>query len=354
MRKNNKIVVLIALLAILVFGTFVVFNKDKSINNSNSNLITEKSGFMLGTLVKIKLFEPQPEGLFNEAFSIIEDIENKMSININDSEVIEINKNAGKSYVKVSPETYYVIKKGIYYSELSGGKFDISIGPLVKLWGIGEEGATVPPQNKIDEAISKIGYEDILLNETDKSVMLAKEGMIIDLGAIAKGYTADVLAEFLMSKNINSGIIDLGGNVLALGAKDGKYPWNIGVQNPFDQRNKSIGVLKVIDKTIVASGVYERYFFENNKRYHHILDPFSGYPVENQLMSVTIVADKSIDADGLSTTVFALGIEEGTKLIESLDGVDAIFVDLDKNVYITNGLKNAFTIDNDEFKEKSL
>ncbi|SDZ28157.1 thiamine biosynthesis lipoprotein [Proteiniborus ethanoligenes] len=354
MKKNNKTIIFVLLVTIVALGAFIFVNKNKGTNNSSANLITEKSGFMLGTLVKIKLFEPQPEELFEEAFNIIEDIENKMSINIKESEVMEINKNAGKAYVKVSPETYFVIKKGKYYSEISNGKFDISIGPLVKLWGIGQEGATVPPQKEIDEAISMIGYKDILLNESEQSVMLANEGMIIDLGAIAKGYTADVLAEFLRSKNINSGIIDLGGNVLALGAKDGKYPWSIGVQNPFDQRNKSIGVLKVIDKTIVASGVYERYFFESGKRYHHILDPFTGYPVENELMSVTIVADTSIDADGLSTTVFALGIENGMKLIEGLNGIDAIFVDLDKNVYVTSGLKDTFTIDNDEFKEKSF
>lgn len=184
--------------------------------------------------------------------------------------------------------------------------------------------------------------------------MLANEDMIIDLGGIAKGYAADVIADYLKSKNIDNAIIDLGGNVLALGGNGKTDKWNIGIQNPFEPRNKHIGILSVRDKTVVTSGVYERYFIESGKRYHHILDPFTGYPVESPLMSVSIIADKSIDADGLSTTVFALGLEKGTELIESLDGIEAIFVDKDKNVYITKSLKESFRITNGEFNEKDI
>ncbi len=354
MGKAKKVIVFILSIIVIAIGAFSIINKYKELKDSENKLIKEKTGFLLGTVVQIKLLDPQPEKLFNEAFSLIQDIENKMSINIEDSEVIRINNNAGKSYVKVSPETYFVIEKGKYYSSLSNGSFDISIGPLVKLWGIGSENAKIPPQDEIDKALSKIDYNNILLNESDKSVMLAKEGMIIDLGGIAKGYAADVIAEFLKSKNVNNAIIDLGGNVLALGENGKTEKWNIGIQNPFEQRNKLIGILNVRDKTIVTSGVYERYFIENGKRYHHILNPFTGYPVENSLMSVSIVADKSIDADGLSTTVFALGLEKGSELVEKLDGIDAIFIDKNKNVYVTKGIKDAFKITNDEFSEKDI
>lgn len=348
MIKAKKIGIFILSTVIIGIATFSIIFKYKE------NPIKVKTGFLLGTVVQIKLLESQPEKLFNEAFSIIQDIENKMSINIEDSEVSNINKTAGKSYVSVSPETYYVIEKGKYYSSLSNGRFDISIGPLVKLWGIGSENANVPSQNEINKAIGKINYKDILLNESDKSIMLAEEGMVIDLGGIAKGYAADVIADYLKSKNIDNAIVDLGGNVLTLGGKSKTEKWNIGVQDPFQQRSNYIGILSVRDKTIVTSGVYERYFIQDGIRYHHILDPFTGYPVENSLVSVTIVADSSIDADALSTTAFALGIEKGTELIEKIDGVDAIFVDKNKNVYITKGIKESFKIINDEFKEKDI
>ncbi|WIV13386.1 FAD:protein FMN transferase [Proteiniborus sp. MB09-C3] len=354
MEKAKKITVIILSVVVIAIAMFSIYSKFKEKNITDKGLIKEKTSFLLGTVVQIKLLDPQPDELFNGAFDLVQDIENKMSINIEDSEVIRINKNSGKSYVNVSPETYYVIEKGKYYSTLSNGMFDISVGPLVKLWGIGNEDARVPSQSEINIALIKIDYNDILLNESDKSVMLAKENMIIDLGGIAKGYAADVIADYLKSKDIDNAIIDLGGNVLALGGNGKTDKWNIGIQNPFEPRNKHIGILSVRDKTVVTSGVYERYFIEGGKRYHHILDPFTGYPVENPLMSVSIVADKSIDADGLSTTVFALGLEKGTELIESLDGIEAIFVDKDKNVYITKGIKESFRITNDEFNEKDI
>lgn len=352
--KTKKFIVYILSIIVIAIGMYSIISKYKGANLSKDSLIKEKTGFLLGTVVQIKFPESQPVRLFDDVFVLLKEIENDMSINIEDSEVIRINKNAGKSYVKVSPETYYVIERGKYYSELSEGRFDISIGPLVKLWGIGTNAPKVPTQVEIEKELSKVDYTNILLNESDKSIMLAKEGMIIDLGGIAKGYAADVVADYLKSKDIHNAIIDLGGNILALGGNGRADFWNIGLQNPFEARNKHLGILKVKDKTIVTSGVYERNFTEKGKTYHHILDPFTGYPVENSLMSVSIIADKSIDADGLSTTVFALGLEKGAEIIKSLDGVDAIFVDKAKNVYITEDIKNSLTITNDEFTVKDI
>jgi len=352
--KTKKVIAIILSIIVIAIGVYTVIEKNKDSNQSKDGLITEKTNFLLGTVVQIKLLEPQPDELFNEVFSLIKDIEDKMSISIENSEVIEINKNAGKSFVKVSPKTYYVIERGKYYSQLSNGKFDISIGSLVKLWGIGSKEAKVPTQVEIDKELSKVGYTNILLNETEKSIMLAEEGMVIDLGGIAKGYAADVIGDYLKSKNIHNAIIDLGGNILALGGNGKTDSWNIGIQDPFQARNKHLGIISLKDKTIVTSGVYERNFTEKGKTYHHILDPFTGYPVENSLMSVSIIADKSIDADGLSTTIFALGLEKGSELIKNLDGIDAIFVDKDKNVYVTEGIKDSLRITNDEFRRKDI
>lgn len=345
MKNIRKIAVFVLVIVILSIIVYTIYS-------NNSNKISERTEFVLGTFVQIKLFKPYPEELFDEMFSIIKDIENKMSINIENSEVNEINKNAGKSYVQVSPETFFVIEKGKYYSSISNGHFDISIGPLVKLWNIGSDKARVPSQNEIDIALTKIDYNDILLDKSNTSVKLANEEMIIDLGGIAKGYAGDRVAEFLKSKGIDKAIIDLGGNILVIGQKDDSEKWNIGIQNPFESRNKHLGIVKLKDKTIVTSGVYERNFVENGITYHHILNPFTGYPVENSLVGVSIIADNSIDADGLSTSAFSLGIEKGLELINSLDGVDAIFIDNNKNVFITKGLEDSFVLTNEDFNLK--
>jgi thiamine biosynthesis lipoprotein len=149
---------------------------------------------------------------------------------------------------------------------------------------------------------------------------------------------------------VKSAIIDLGGNVFALGNRpDGKL-WKIGIQDPFEQRGQIIGSIEVKDKSIVTSGIYERFIEKDGKKYHHILNPFNGYPFDNELAGVTIVSDKSIDGDALSTTVFSKGLKGGMEFIEKIQGTEAIFVTKDKEVYITSGLKNNFKITKEEFK----
>lgn len=347
--KNKKSIIYIIFFVIIISLTIVIL---KSKNQTASEITTpqEKSSYFLGTYINIKLYDKSSDDMFTDMFAIINDIEEKMSINIEESEVSKINKNAGKEPVKVSDETFEVIKRGEYYSNLSEGHFDITIGPLVQLWGIGSESAKVPSQKEIDEAVSKIDYTKILIDEKEQTVLLTEEGMVIDLGGIAKGYVADKIAEYLKSKNVNSAIINLGGNIFALGSKTTGENWGIGVQNPFDARGDYFAVLKVSNKSIVTSGVYERFLEVDGKTYHHILSPFNGYPVDNKLMSVTIIADNSIDADGLSTTLFILGKDKGMNLIESLDGVDAIFVNTDKRVFLSSGIEN-FQIINPEFKK---
>lgn len=342
---------IILALIILTISTFVfIFSKyNQSVSKKNSEPIS-KSDFFLGTVVDIKIYDKASEDIFKDVFSILDNIEKKMSINLKDSEISKINNNAGIKEVIVSPETLYVIDRGKYYSSLSNENFDISIGPLVKLWGIGSENPHLPSSKELKAAIQLIDYNDILIDKNKSSVKLARKGMMLDLGGIAKGFAADEIARYLHTKGIENAIINLGGNVYAMGQNPALRPWNIGVQNPFDSRGKYIGILHIKNKTVVTSGIYERYFEKNGKKYHHILNPFTGYPVENSLASVSIVADKSIDADALSTTLFSLGIEKGSQLAESLDGVDAIFITKDKKVYITSGIKNIFEISDENFK----
>jgi len=344
---NLKKYFILLILFVLLFFTGCNSNEistDESVEPKSEN------AFYLGTVVDITIYDKAPDNIFETLFSKIEDIENKMSLNIDSSEVNKINENAGKNFVEVSEDTYNVIKKGKYYSDITKGNFDITIGPLVNLWQIGTENAKVPSEVEIKNKLPLINYENIILDENEKKVKLDKENMKLDLGGIAKGYAADELADILKDNNVNHAIINLGGNVLALGDKPDGSSWKIGVQNPFEPRGKHIAIASVKDKTVVSSGVYERNFTEGGKFYHHILNPFTGYPVENKLQSVTIISDTSFDADGLSTGIFALGLEKGLEFVEKTEGVDALFITDEKKVYITSNIKKNIEMTNKEFK----
>lgn len=359
-NKQKKLTIIlclsiIAICFILVYNHRFSISSRENTSNAENNISSykSKSGFFLGTYINIKIYDNPNDELFNNVFSILKDIENKMSVNLPNSEISRINKKSGESETKVSPETFNVIKKGKFYSQLSKGNFDISIGPLVKLWGIGSNHAKLPSLEEIKTAKNKICYDHILLDENNSTIKLKNKGMQIDLGGIAKGYAADKVAEYLTEKGIKSAILDLGGNIYALGNNPNNDAWNIGIQNPMEPRGEHLGILSINNKSIVTSGVYERYFEKDGKKYHHILSPFTGYPVENSLVSTTIISDKSIDGDALSTTIFALGIEDGLKLIESLKNVDAILVNNKKEVFITSGLKINFKITNNKYKIKN-
>lgn len=345
----NRNRVIYALLTV-VFSFMLLSGCSDEVEEKNDEAIS-RTEFVLGTVVTIKIYDDNvSEEVFNKAFKKLRDIENKMTINSEESEVIDINKKAGKDFVKVSEDTFYVIGKGKYFSKLSQGRFDISIGSLVKLWNIGTEYAKVPSEEEIDARKKLVNYNDVILDEKTRSVKLNKEDMVLDLGGIAKGYGADEVVKILKENNVNHAIINLGGNVFAYGNKKDGSPWRIGIQSPNSSRGGYIGIVKISDKTVVTSGIYERFFEENGKRYHHILDPDTGYPIENKLSGISIIADSSIDADSLSTSAFALGLDKGIDLIESLDNVEAVFITEDSKVYITSGLKNKFELEDSNFE----
>lgn len=345
--KNKKQTILILLISITFLSIFSSCNQ-KTITKANPSSKTE---FHLGTVVTIKIYDEVPENIFKKAFNRISNIEDKMSLNIEESEVIDINKASGKNFVKVSKDTFNVIEKGKYYSDVSKGNFDITIGPLVQLWNIGTKKAKVPSTKEIKDNLPLVNYKDLTLNKEETKVMLNKKGMILDLGGIAKGYAADEVTKILKNNGINHAIINLGGNVFAMGSKPDGSGWKIGVQNPFDEKRGShIGIVNIKNKSVVSSGIYERNFTENGKLYHHILNPYTGYPVRNNLQSVTIVADESFDADGLSTGIFALGLDKGMKLVESLEGIDAIFVTDTKKIYVSSSIKDNFEITDSSLK----
>ncbi len=344
-NKGKLIVVLFIVMSISI----IISSCTGKIEESNNEPVS-KTEFVLGTVATIKLYDNAADEVFSEAFGKLKEIEDKMTINEGNSEVMDINSRAGKDLARVSDETFYVIERGKYFSELSEGKFEISIGPLVKLWNIGTKEAKVPTEEEIERRKALVDFKNIFLNEDEKSVMLKKEGMVLDLGGIAKGFGVDEVVRILKGHGVKHAIINLGGNVFAYGNKPDGTPWKVGVQNPKSPRGDYVGIAEVVNKTVVTSGIYERYFEKEGKRYHHILDPSTGYPVENTLAGVSIISESSIDADSLSTAAFALGIDKGIELIESLENVEAVFVTKNSEVHITSGLKKNFKLTDLNFK----
>ncbi len=310
-----------------------------------------KSSFMLGTLIEIKLYDKGSLKVIDEAFSRIAEIEAKMTINSAEtSEIIKLNMESGQGQVKLSPDTFYVVERGKYYSELSDGLFDITIGPIVKLWNIGTEAAAVPDPAALEQSLRLVGYEALQLDKKTLTAALEKKGMLVDLGGIAKGYAADEVTAILKGHGVEHAIINLGGNMVVIGNNPSGAPWKIGIQDPTDPRGQYMGIAQVVDKTVVTSGTYERYFEQGGTLYHHILDPKTGYPAENQLISVSIITESSIDADALSTSTFLMGLDKGLQFIEQMENMEAIFITEDKRVYLTSGIRDSFMIVDEAYK----
>ncbi len=326
---------------IILLSVFIIF-----ISCSSRESSLPESRFMLGTVVSIQIFDKKSDTLLNSAYNIIDSIEKKMSVKIEGSDIYKINKNSGKNAVTVSNETLDVIKKGIYYGDLSKGKFDISIGPLVNLWNIGSGGEKVPEIEKIELAASRVDYTKIRID--DREVFI-DQNMALDLGGIAKGYTADKIAEYLVENGIKSAIINLGGNLKIIGTKENNQPFNVGIQNPFSTRYAYLGIVKVRDSSVVSSGDYERFFEVDGVRYHHIFDKTTGFPVNNHVSSVTVITKSSMDADALSTTFFSLGVDEGFKLAKKLQNILLVYVTKDNIVHISEELEGNFELTDNSF-----
>ena len=345
MNKKKSTFLIIAIIAICFF--IYIFR-----GNFNKGDYSQ-TYYDLNTVSNITLYnvkESDSKEILDECGKILLNIDNTMSKTRDYSDVTKINQNAGKGYVNISDKTFEVIKTALHFSDISDGVFDISIGPVVDLWGIGTDNARVPDKSEIKDKLSLVNYKDISIDEKNNSVKLNKKGMEIDLGGIAKGYAADQIVKYLKSKDVESAIINLGGNVFILGEKEKNTPFKVGIQDPTSEDGSSIGNIAVSNKSVVTSGIYERYLEKDGIIYHHMIDPSTGYPFENNLSSVTIISSSSIVGDGLSTTTFGLGLQKGMKLIESLDNTDAIFITKDKKVYTTSNLKGKLNLKNESFK----
>jgi thiamine biosynthesis lipoprotein len=311
--------------------------------------------FALGTICRVNLFEAGTPELYGRLFARLREIDLNMSANRPDSELSGINAAAGLAPFPVSPELMVVLERAGHFAEASGGAFDPTVGPLVRLWDIGSRSSIealspLPSPEEIAAALALVNWRELILDGPRGTAFLSRPGMSLDLGAIAKGYAADELVRILGEEGVSGAVIDLGGNVYAHGTNPaGGKPWRIGIQNPQDSRGAYVGIAELSDVSVVTSGVYERFFMSGGKRYHHILDTRTGYPVENGLLSVTISAASSMDADALSTAVFALGYEKGKALAEK-EGAGALFIFEDGSIRGGGELLEAFTLSDRSFR----
>lgn len=342
---KKKVVLPILIITILILTITACSNKQTG--------VLTRTEFLMDTVITLKIYDNKDKKIMDKAIDRLKEIEDRMSATIDSSDIVLINKNAGIKAVQVNEDTYFVIEKAKHFAEISNGAYEPTIGPLVELWNITgtdeKEREYIPTEEEINEKKALVDYNDLILQE-DNMVYLNREGMKIDLGGIVKGYAADEVKRIFLENGVNSAIIDLGGNIYALGEKSNEEAWKIGIQDPFSVTGDYIGILNIKDSSIVTSGNYERYFLHKGERYHHIIDSKTGYPSKNKVSGISVISDKSIDGDALSTALFIMGVEAGSKLANELEDVDTIFITKNKEVFVPKSLEEYFVLSNDNLK----
>ena len=323
MKKKNLLLTYILIIAVLMCGC-----------QTTSSATYTSEGFYLDTYVSITIWGGNDK-IADKAIEMCAQYENIFDCTDSDSLVSELNRQQTMTMESNDEaELLDVIKSAAGYAGLTEGALDITVEPLTALWDF-DNNRKVPDEDSINEAVRKVDYHKITIDGNKISL----NGTCVDLGAVAKGYIADRIAEYLKDNNVSGAIINLGGNIYCLGNKPGNENFTVGIQYPFGEADNVIATLSLTDKSVVTSGVYERYFYDNDNFYHHILDPSTGYPCDNGLLSVTIIADDSLVCDCLSTGCFVMGKDRAMELIDSMDGVYGIFVDEDYNVTYSKGAK---------------
>lgn len=315
----------------------------------------DRSGVAMDTSVSLRATGEEAKEAVDEGFERLAVLD-KLAGQNEDSDVSRINAAAGKDYVKVDPAIYEMIEYAKDYSAKSQGEWDITIGVMTNLWHIGNADQHVPSPEEVSQALMKVNYKDILLRPEDHSVMLAKPGMAIDLGGVAKGYAVDEIRKIYEKHHIESGLINLGASSMyAVGKTTKGKPWNIGIKHPRSDNNQDfLGIVAIENQALSTSGDYERYFIQDGVRYHHIFDPRTGYPAQSGVMSDSIIIDGSVPhagmlSDMLTTIVFVLGPQKGLDLVHSMEGVDCGITGTDNAIYMTPGFRDHFSDLNADF-----
>ena len=296
---------------------------------------------LMGSHIDILIFDSiDAESILDDAVEMLKMYEHRFSANDDSSELMVVNHNAGIKAVEVHPDLFDLIKIGKVHSCAPNSFLNIAIGPIVQTWRIGFNDVKVPSKQEIDNLLEITDPNQIILDEENRSVFLAKKGMAINLGALAKGYIADLMIDYMKKRGVESGLINLGGNVLAFG--DAKHNpdlmWRIGIQNPVESRGNHLFTIGIKNQSVVTSGIYERKHTENGKTYHHILNPETGYPVETNVAGLTIISTASVDGEIWTTRLFGKSVEDILDEVNSLPDIEAVVVTTEGKVYYTSGV----------------
>lgn len=295
--------------------------------------------FMLNTIVTISLYDKQDEMILQGAFDLCRYYENLFSKTIEGSDIYRINHSGGKPTV-VSLQTVELLERGIAFGKMSNGMFDITAGSITDIWDFTSKEVKVPSPEEIKEAVIHVGRGEISIGKGENGgIITVADGIKIDVGAIAKGYIADQITCYLQEQGVKSAIVNLGGNLSLIGKKVDDTPFTVGIRDPLGEAGDYIASINEADISIVSSGSYERYFIEDGILYHHILDPYTGYPANSDLAGVTILCKDGIRADAMSTICFLAGKEKGLALAESQQDLEAFFVTKDGKISYTSGLQ---------------
>lgn len=299
-----------------------------------------KTQTALGTVCTLQLYEYGKDSLYKKLFDRLDEIEAEFSPRIPSSEIAHLNDAAGDFPLLVSDDVFYLLEKSLYFAKLSEGHFEPTIGPLVNLWNVSDfnpQKDSLPTAQAIKSAQSLVNYENLILYPDSQSAYLKEAGMSIDLGAIAKGWAADELVEILKKEKVPYAIINLGGNIYVHGKKENSKFWSVGIKNPFDSQADPVLKLELESTSVVTSGLYERFFEVDGIRYHHILDIETGFPVNNELVSVTIVDESSMTADAYSTMLFTFGLEKALSFANE-HNIKLVLIDKEKRVFASDSI----------------
>lgn len=349
-HSNKKKVWFIPAVSILLLVFVLVF---RNIQMTRQYQMTD---FAMGTVISVQVYGKEPETAAKDILTCIHDLDDQeLSWRTDGSEIARIN-NELKTHTEasLSEDMYDYLGCSLTLCDRSGGALDITIHPIIDLWGIESDTPGIPSEEALQECIQLLKGQKLTVTEQGEEylVQAAGQGASIDLGALGKGIAADELKKLLdeqYKQDIKGTVVSIGGTILTYGNKPGNAPWQIGIRDPRGARSDMVGNLQLQGTHVVStSGDYEQYFEVDGKRYHHIFDPDTGYPAESGLMSVTVVCDEGICSDGLSTACYILGMDRSLELLESYNA-EAVFVTTGRQVYMTDGLTDHFIITNDDY-----
>lgn len=314
--------------------------KDITVSNLEEQEPVSQEVFAMDTYMTVTAYGENAEEVVDQSLAEIERLDQLLTATADTGEVYNVNQNGGGN---LSEDSMYLMERSLELYQDTEGAFNVTIFPVMEAWGFVSDEFAVPSTEELQKKLALVNIDDLKINWEDSSVDFLEKGMAIDFGGIAKGYTSTKIADIFRNAGVENGLINLGGNVHVVGTKTDGTKWRVGVQSPGDEE-AYIGVLSVADCAVITSGGYERYFEEEGITYHHIIDPSTGYPANNGLISVTIVSKDGTLADGLSTSLYIMGLDRAKEFWQNhSDEFDAILLTEDEKLFVTEGLVDDFT-----------